>query len=319
MDLGINFCRLWRIRYLLVICLASLLVNCSEVDDDGSRAVIFKDGSLVVLADGNLATCVQDSLAASNASSPDQLESISCDMITSLDGIEIFTGLQELSIIGADLTDGALTELRSLSLQSTDIIDPSFLSNLYDLTSLSIIGGQFQDFPSFTYPLAELTINFNYINLNTFSVPDSLTRLDLSNCYISLKANSIYPLDLSPNLLELRLDDNQIEYFRMDINPELELLSARSNEITDLTPISTLIKLKHLDLGNNTISDISSISGLSALEILNLDDNSLINISPISTLGNLTHLNLSYNSISDLTPFSSNTFPSLEDLNSVKE
>ncbi len=314
-----NHFRFLHVRYLIVIGLILLLVSCSEIEDDGSRAVIFEDGSLVMLTDSNLATCVQENLAASGASSPSQLETISCDKVTSLDGIESFSGLLNLSITGNDLTDGspigALSQLQSLSLQSTNIKDSSFLSNLPELTKLSIIDGQFSEICPIEFgSVDELTLNSaGYLNYRRFGFSSSLTKLDLSRNNINqttINSNGLgMVITQATNLTELRLDNNAIEFLNfLSSHSLLKILSAGSNNITDLTAsFSSLTSLETLDLSNNTISDPSPISGLTTLKSLSLNNNNLADISSLSTLVNLTYLNLGHNEIVNLAPMPSLT------------
>ncbi|MCJ7808381.1 MAG: leucine-rich repeat domain-containing protein, partial [Dehalococcoidia bacterium] len=65
--------------------------------------------------------------------------------------------------------------------------------------------------------------------------------------------------------------------------------------------------LTHLDLVYNQISDISPLSSLTSLTELYLHHNPISDISPLSSLTNLTHLDLVYNQISDISPLSSLT------------
>ncbi|MEW6497809.1 MAG: leucine-rich repeat domain-containing protein [Cyanobacteriota bacterium] len=81
-------------------------------------------------------------------------------------------------------------------------------------------------------------------------------------------------------------------------------LDLRSNEITDLNPLSGLTNLTQLNLHNNQITDLSPLSGLTNLTQLELPYNKIIDLSPLSGLTNLTQLNLYYNKITDLSPLS---------------
>ena len=95
---------------------------------------------------------------------------------------------------------------------------------------------------------------------------------------------SLYTLSLStlhflsnlylPNLQELFLYDNQIT----DISPlssltNLTYLNISYNKIIDISPLSHLTNLTHLDITHNNISDISSLSHLIDLKALYLYDN----------------------------------------------
>ena len=76
-----------------------------------------------------------------------------------------------------------------------------------------------------------------------------------------------------------------------------------SNDITDLSPLSGLVKVTELHLHRNMIYDISPLSGLTELKILDVSANFYISdISPLSGMTRLRTLNLYTNEISDLSP-----------------
>ena len=82
-------------------------------------------------------------------------------------------------------------------------------------------------------------------------------------------------------------------------------LVLHSNQITDITPLRSLINLEKLVLGVNRITDITPLSGLTKLERLDLFSNfKITDITPLSELINLKDLRIQQNQISDLTPLS---------------
>lgn len=107
------------------------------------------------------------------------------------------------------------------------------------------------------------------------------------------KLESEYPME---TLIE---DISGIEHM---VN--LEEIDFWRNDIRDITPLSNLTKLKHLELGDNgRISDISALRNLTNLEILSLDRNDIRNVTPLRNLIKLRQLNLSFNNnLSDLSP-----------------
>ena len=74
------------------------------------------------------------------------------------------------------------------------------------------------------------------------------------------------------------------------------------NQITDLTPLTEWKKLRFLRLGSNQITDITSLAGLKKLRHLGLDYNQITDLTPLAGLSILTELEISYNQITDLTP-----------------
>ena len=74
------------------------------------------------------------------------------------------------------------------------------------------------------------------------------------------------------------------------------------NQISDLSPLTGLTKLRELRLGDNEISDVSPLKGLTKLETLYLSVNNITDVSPLKGSTNLERLNLSDNKITDLSP-----------------
>ena len=83
---------------------------------------------------------------------------------------------------------------------------------------------------------------------------------------------------------------------------KLRLLYLNNNSISDLSPIEGLINLRLLELRKNPISDFSVLRGLTNLTKLTLQDTLITDLSPISGLTNLTNLNFQETSVSDLSP-----------------
>lgn len=81
----------------------------------------------------------------------------------------------------------------------------------------------------------------------------------------------------------------------------LTYLHLGSQNISDISPLTTLTKLKNLWLDQNRkISDVTPLKDLTELEELNLDSNLLIDISPLKNLVKLKFLNLQLNPIEDI-------------------
>ena len=83
---------------------------------------------------------------------------------------------------------------------------------------------------------------------------------------------------------------------------KLRRLYLNNNSISDLSPIEGLINLRLLELRKNPISDFSVLRGLTNLTKLTLQGTLITDLSPISGLTNLTNLNFQSTSVSDLSP-----------------
>ena len=79
------------------------------------------------------------------------------------------------------------------------------------------------------------------------------------------------------------------------------------NQISDISPLSSLSNLNELWMEANQISDTSPLSSLVNLTVLRLYDNQISDITPLSSLTNLTELWLEVNQISDISALSSLT------------
>ena len=64
--------------------------------------------------------------------------------------------------------------------------------------------------------------------------------------------------------------------------PTLSFLSAGSNAISDLSPLSTLTKLRGVLLDANLITDLQPLAGLPELTSIDLSGNQISNLSPLS-------------------------------------
>ncbi len=83
---------------------------------------------------------------------------------------------------------------------------------------------------------------------------------------------------------------------------------VNSNSISDLSPLSSLIKLTELNLFRNTIGDLSPLSNLTELRLLDISGNSYISdLSPLSGMIKMRTLHLYTNDVSDLSPLSGMT------------
>ncbi len=81
-----------------------------------------------------------------------------------------------------------------------------------------------------------------------------------------------------------------------------------TNNISDISVLSTLTGLTNVDLGENNISDISPLAGLTGLVDLHLQlNNGISDISDLENLTNLESLDLGGNAVSDISPLAGMT------------
>ncbi|MEG4534446.1 leucine-rich repeat domain-containing protein [Microcoleus sp. D2_18a_D3] len=106
-------------------------------------------------------------------------------------------------------------------------------------------------------------------------------------------------------LLE-KAETNECEAASHNLSSLSELIIIY-NEISDITPLTSLTNLTDLELSNNQISDITPLKSLTKLTNLNLGFNQISDFTPLTSLTKLTNLYLNSNQISDFTPLTSLT------------
>lgn len=89
--------------------------------------------------------------------------------------------------------------------------------------------------------------------------------------------------------------------------PNLEEVTIRHCEVTDMSRISELGNLKRLSLQDNYIEKIVGLENMTNLEILNFQNNNISKIEGLEHLTKLSELNLNDNQITDILPLSANT------------
>lgn len=145
----------------------------------------------------------------------------------------------------------------------------------------------------------------------------SATLIDI--CYTSniegKRIDSVAPLAPLTQLDVLYLKQDGLK----DIGPlsglvNLTQLDVSGNyEISDLSAVSNMSKLKNLNISINAVSDLEPVKGLSSLERLNAGKNQISNLPDLSALTSLKALDLSDNPLTDVTRLSD--LKNLEELN----
>lgn len=162
---------------------------------------------------------------------------------------------------------------------------PIEILNLWDLTELEIIGGNFTYFPE------------------DISILSKLKKLSLISTKISVIPKEIFEL---PSLTYLSLKNNRLAHLpKLSANSEIRQLILGRNYLKAKalqTFFNEVPHLEYLDLGHNFINEIpTSLYKLSKLRRLNLEDNKLHDL-PLKLkeeLTNLHHLSVGNNPIPD--------------------
>lgn len=79
-------------------------------------------------------------------------------------------------------------------------------------------------------------------------------------------------------------------------------LDLSGNALTELSPLRSLMRLRHLDLADNQIGSLGPLSALGGLTEVNLSGNRITDLWPLASLSSLTWLDLGGNRIIDAAP-----------------
>ncbi len=134
------------------------------------------------------------------------------------------------------------------------------------------------------------------------SVPDSALREHLERKLYKQPGEAIYPYEME-GITSLEIPNGGVSSLEgLQFATNLESLFGYGNQVSDLSPIADLSKLRDLTLDDNRINDITPLSDLKKLEHLSLDYNEIADVTPLSALGALRTLRLRFNPITDLSP-----------------
>ena len=115
------------------------------------------------------------------------------------------------------------------------------------------------------------------------------------------------------NLEELALITQVTDLTPLKGLTRLRRLSLDDTEVADLTPLKGLTDLSYLSLQNTKVTDLTPLKDMSSLWHLNLQNTKVTDLMPLKGLPNLLQLDLHNTGVSDLTPL--NGMPKLGWLN----
>ncbi|MFR0575353.1 leucine-rich repeat domain-containing protein, partial [Bifidobacterium boum] len=235
-----------------------------------------KTGEVLTSADVNNTTRL---FAPEGDSHPDS-------SIAGVQGLQVFTKLEDLYLSNTRVSDVSLTSiakltgLRALYLKNTRVSDISPLAKLKRLYYLDLSNTK--------------------VSLSAVSKLSSLGALDLSNTQVS----DVSPLAKLTNLYHLDLSNTQVS----DISSLAKLTTLRGldlsgTHVSDASPLAKLTNLSdYLDLSGTRVSDVSPLAGMTNLWHLDLSKTQVSNVSPLAGLTGLGSLVLSGTRVSDVSP-----------------
>jgi Leucine-rich repeat (LRR) protein len=194
-----------------------------------------------------------------------------------------------------------LTNLESLNLRFTPVIDVTALAGLTNLQSLDLRDTQVSDVTK----LAGLT-KLQSLDLWGTKVSDvtalaGLTRLQSLDLW-GTQVSDVTALAGLTDLQSLDLSHTQVsDVTALAGLTDLQSLDLSHTQVSDVTKVAGLTKLQSLDLSHTKASDVSVLAGLTNLEILNLVGTPVSDVMALATLTNLQWLNLSGTQVNDVT------------------
>ncbi|RLQ21938.1 leucine-rich repeat domain-containing protein [Seongchinamella sediminis] len=132
-----------------LITLLLLSGGCSDLDFKVNDRVVYSPRPLFSdfeLADPALQACVEQAVADQKVTLARELTSLNCSHagISSLEGLELFTGLQQLKLSANEIRNlaplGKLSLLETLYLDNNQVVDPVPLYELLSLKTLDLAG-----------------------------------------------------------------------------------------------------------------------------------------------------------------------------------
>ena len=201
--------------------------------------------------------------------------------IQSLDGIQVFSSLEEFSAKGcAELTDAsalfALPELRRVDLKCTQVDSIQGVQNLRELRSLEVSNTRVSDLT----PLADCDLSAAFedqgfdLNINELE----LSEEDFAAIGSIRRFQGLAFTDADPAVWIDALSDSEIHYFGaggdlqsnedlaafVSDHPELrQLFLGWAEDITDLTPLLALENLERVEINGDMREAIASLDGQS--------------------------------------------------------
>ena len=208
--------------------------------------------------------------------------------ITDLSPLRGFNDLEKISFSGNNLSDisvlGNLKNLKNITAINNKIENIDVLSNL-DMKYICLDGNNISNINvvSNWTNLVDMSFANNIIeNVPDFSKLVNLETVNLSNDKIKSIEN------ISGNMEELSIDNNELTSLSGVQNlSKLKILSVSNNQINSLSELESLEELENLNINKNQIRDVSGLVNCPKLKYLYMDNNYIANFENLSNLSSL--------------------------------
>ncbi|MFN8283851.1 MAG: T9SS type A sorting domain-containing protein [Chitinophagales bacterium] len=217
--------------------------------------------------------------------------------IVSLEGLQYFTNLRELTFTGSQMTDisiiNSLTDLRVLICNNNKLTILN-VSNFPKLKRLICSNNKLTALDVSNLPFLD-TLDCKNNTIATLNINNS-SNLKMLACENNIISSPLYASNLT-NLETLTCNNNKLTTLTIDGDTKLQTFTCENNLITSLDPSSS-IKLKTLKCANNKLSYLK-VTGLINLESIYCSNNELSNLDA-SNLTKLITLNCTNNKLANL-------------------
>ena len=254
---------------------------------------IFPDPVLAELVAINLNLDISDQVVDAELLDIFVLNLNADERVEDFTGIEQLQNLEHLYASYHGLTTLApfvsLTNLRILDVEGNEITDLSPLSGMLHLEDIRLGWNPIasidvlRDIPN----IRSLTLFQTYVSdLSAISEMSQLEALDLS--VLDIESSELDALSGLVNLQTFILRNIDLDdiSFLSGLTALEKLILEHNLYIHDLTPLSHLTSLRHLEIINSSIEDVTPLEGLLNLEYLSLAGNHITNIQPLSGFSN---------------------------------
>ncbi|KAL0216859.1 hypothetical protein RCL1_007342 [Eukaryota sp. TZLM3-RCL] len=260
------------------------------------------------------------------------LSNVRCNNIVDFFVFPFCINLKSLSLNSCEVHDVSplsyLTALESLFLNDNYVFDLWPLNNLTKLSTLdlrkTLLPREHQQeitnsseiktlINSFEHGVAlDFSNHYNTIDISVYSHCSRLKSLNLVNKTV----RNLSEISKLTNLETLELSNvklpapygcceqiTDISFLSSCI--KLRSLSLDGSKVTDLGPLSSLSDLSHVSLNRTEVSDITPLVSSSHVKSLSLNKSLFSHLSQLSNFKQLESLSLNYNNITDISPLSS--------------
>lgn len=234
--------------------------------------------------------------------------------IKDLSGIEAFSnkGITWIFLDWNEITDlsplRGFNDLEKISFSGNNVSDISVLGNLKNLENITAINNKIENIETISgLDIKYICLDGNNIsNINVVSNWTNLVDMSFANNVIE----NVPDFSKLVNLETVNLSNNKIKSIE-NISGNIEELSIDNNELTSLSGVQNLSKLKILSVSNNQINSLSELESLEELENLNINKNQIRDVSGLVNCPKLKYLYMDNNYIAN--------FENLSNLSSLEK